>query len=57
MAKGKECVLIVNTANGYCFTPEKHPSISSAVRAAKESFGFAYRIFVDGKVVKSGFCN
>lgn len=57
MAKAKECKLIINTANGYCFPTETHPSISSAVRSAKESFGFAYRIFIDGKVVKSGFCD
>ena len=57
MAKGIECTLIVNTANGYCFTPSKHPSIRSAVREGKDTIGFAYRIFVEGKVVKRGFCN
>lgn len=57
MAKGKECFLIINTASGYCLPTTKHPSISDAVRTAKESFGFAYRIFIDGKVVKSGFCD
>ena len=54
--KGQNCTLIVNSRNGYCFTPEKHPSISSAIKSEKESFGFAYRIFVDGKCVRRGFC-
>ena len=56
--KAQACILIINTANGYCFTPEKHKSVNSAVNAAKESAGFAYRIFnaTDKRLIKRGFC-
>lgn len=55
--KAKPCILIVNTANGYCLTPEKCTSIKSAIRKAKESCGFAYRIYVGKILVARGFCN
>ena len=55
--KAQKCTLIVNTRNGYCLTPEEHSSIKEAARAAKESFGFAYRIFVNGKNIRSGYCD
>ena len=48
--------LVVNTRSGYCLTPERCGSIAEAVRKAKESCGFAYRIFVNNRVVKSGYC-
>ncbi len=56
--KAIECKLVINARNGYIFSPTKHKSIREAVRKAKESFGFAYRIFdTQGKCIKSGFCN
>lgn len=56
--KAIPCTLIVNTCNGYCLTPEHHNSVRAAVNAAKESPGFAYRIFDKEKnLVKKGFCN
>lgn len=52
-----KCRLIVNTKFGYCSTPTIHSSISEAVRYAKDSFYFAYRIFdMKGNLIKSGFC-
>ena len=54
--KPKKCKLILNTASGYCLT-QNFNSIASAVRFAKESGFFAYRIFVDGRKVRSGFCD
>ena len=53
--KSKKCKLILNTSSGYCLT-QNFESIASAVRFAKESGFFAYRIFVDGRKVRSGFC-
>lgn len=55
--KPRKCILVVNTRWGYCFMPTKCDSISEAVRTAKESGGFAYRIFVNGHVVKTGYCD
>jgi hypothetical protein len=54
MAKGIKCTVICNTRWGYCMTPRECKSISEAVRYAKD-LGMAYRVFVDGKVVKSGW--
>lgn len=53
MAKAISCTVICNTKNGYCMQPVKKDSISAAMQYAKE-MGMAYRIFVDGKCVKSG---
>lgn len=53
--KAKKCKLILNTKSGYCLV-QNFQSIASAQRFAKESGFFAYRIFVDGKKVRSGFC-
>ena len=50
--KAKKCKLILNTSSGYCLT-QHFESIASAVRFAKESGFFAYRIFVDTSVLKS----
>jgi hypothetical protein len=56
--KAQECTLIVNTRNGYCFTPQKCKSISEAVKEGRNSCGFAYRVVVKGKgVVRRGFCD
>lgn len=55
--KAQKCTLIVNTRNGYCFTPVEFNSISKAVREGRESCGFAYRVIVKGKgVVRRGYC-
>ena len=56
MSKSKKCKLILNTSYGYCFT-QNFNSIASAVKFAKETGYFAYRIFVDGHKVRSGFCH
>ena len=56
--KAQKCILIVNTRNGYCFTPKECNSISEAVREGRDSCGFTYRIIVKGKgVVRSGYCD
>ena len=54
MAKAKECTVICNTKWGYCMAPHKCNSIREAVRYAKE-LGMAYRVFVDGECVRSGW--
>ena len=54
MAKGRECTVICNTKWGYCISPYNCKSISEAIRYAKE-LDMAYRIFIDGKCVKSGW--
>lgn len=55
--KGIKCRLVMNTALGRISDFGEHPSIAAAVRAAKESGYFAYRVFVGKKVVRRGFCN
>lgn len=54
MAKAKECTVICNTRNGYCLAPYKCNSIRQAVAHAK-SLDLAYRTFIDGVCVKSGW--
>lgn len=54
MAKAKKCTLIENTPWGYVCQPLEFPSIRQALNYAKNS-NMAYRIFVDGKLVKSGW--
>lgn len=54
MAKTKPCKIIFNTKWGYCMTPTDCKSIAEAIRLAKE-VGMAFRIFIDGKCVKSGW--
>ena len=54
MPKSIPCTIICNTINGYCLTPKKCKSIREAIRYAKE-MELAYRIFVDGKLIKSGW--
>lgn len=53
------CVIIVNDRWGYCFKPEAFPSIKQAYLYGKNFLGgFAFRIFdIDGKIIKSGYCN
>ena len=55
--KAIPCKLILNTTSGYIATPIDFPSISKAVSYAKDSCYFAYRIFVNNKCVKQGFCD
>ena len=50
----KECTVICNTRWGYCMTPKKCKSIAEAIRYAKE-MEMAFRIFVNGKCIKSGW--
>lgn len=52
--KGKKCTLILNTRWGYCCSPMQCSSISEAMRTAKAA-GMPYRIFVNGKLYKSGW--
>ena len=54
MPKAIPCTVICNTRNGYCLTPKQCNSINEAIRYAKE-MKLAYRIFVDGKCIKSGW--
>jgi hypothetical protein len=57
--KAVPCVIIVNNWMGYCFTPQRFPSISQAYQYGKRFLGGTYfRIFdLEGKLVKTGRCN
>ena len=55
--KPKQCMLALNTANGHICVQQHFNSIASAKRFAKESGCFSYRIFVNGKLVRRGFCD
>lgn len=55
--KAKKCVVVVNTRGGHFCVPCEAESISKGVKHGKAAAGFAYRVFVDGKVVRSGFCD
>ena len=55
--KAKKCKVLVNTRWGHVCQPAEFESIRKGVEWAKESGGFAYRVFVDGKLVRRGFCN
>lgn len=58
LMKAQKCTLVINASNGYIFQPTIHKSIREAVREARKSFGFAFRIFnMEGKCIKNGFCN
>ena len=54
MAKPKKCELHFNTRSGYCLQPKQCESISEAIREAKET-KLAYRIIINGEVIKSGW--
>ena len=54
MARAKQCTVICNTKNGYCISPKECKSIREAIQYAKD-LDLAYRIFVDGKLVKRGW--
>lgn len=55
--KPVSCTLIINTASGYEMAPIECKSISEAVKLGRESYAFAYRIFVDGRIVRRGYCH
>ena len=50
----KQCQIYYNTKWGYVMHPKTFKSIAAALRDAKEE-GMAFRIFVNGKCVKSGW--
>lgn len=52
-----KCKVLCNNRWGYVATPYEANSIAEGVRWAKESGWFAYRIIVDGRVVRRGFGN
>lgn len=52
--KAIKCKLVMNTRWGYCMQPIECKSISEAIRIAREE-EMVYRIFVDGKCIKSGW--
>ena len=52
--KSIPCKLIMNTKNGYILSPIDCKSINAALKIASEN-GLAYRIFVNGQLVKSGW--
>lgn len=56
MARKIKCKVIVNTRNGYCLTPKVCDSIKEAKDFAKDTCGFAYRIFTEDNRVLCGYC-
>ena len=54
--KAIPCELLLNTALGYCCAPIEEKSIAAAIRDAKKSGYFRYRVRVNGKFVRQGFC-
>lgn len=54
MAKAKECVVVCNTKWGYIMQPQRFNSITKGMLFAKKC-NMAYRIFVDGELIKSGW--
>ena len=56
MAKSVECELVLNTRMGKVSRPIKFKSTAEAVKFAKNSGYFAFRVFVYGKVKRSGVC-
>lgn len=55
--KAIPCILLINTASGYVMSPIRCNSIGEAVKEGKNGYGFAYRVIVNGKVVRKGLCN
>jgi hypothetical protein len=55
--RAKPCKVVLTGRNGYVATPVDAPSIAEGMRIAKSSGWFRYRIFVDGRVVRQGFCD
>ena len=51
------CKVVCNNRWGYVANSVDFPSIAAAVRWAKESGWFYYRIYAKGKLVRSGYCN
>ena len=55
--KSIPCKVVCNSRYGTIATPIDFPSIAAGVRWAKGSGWFSYRIFANGKIVRSGYCN
>lgn len=55
MRKPIPCKVICNTQWGYCMTPREFPSLRQGIKYGRESGLFAYRVFVNDKVVYRGF--
>lgn len=55
--KAKKCKMVFNSRWGHISAPMEFPSISAGLKFAKESGWFAYRVYVDGKLVRRGFCD
>lgn len=55
--KAKKCKIVFTARWGYIPAPMEFPSISAGLKFAKESGWFAYLVYVDGKLVRRGFCN
>lgn len=56
-SRGIPCRVLLNGKNGYTATPLEAGSIAEGLRLAKGSGWFRYRIVVDGKIVRAGFCD
>lgn len=52
----KKCMLGLFTRYGHACVQQHFDSIASAVRFAKESGCFTYKVWVDCKVVRQGYC-
>ena len=50
-----KCQLLCNNRWGYEATPMEFPSIKKAVEYGRNSTWFAFRVVVNGKVVRRGF--
>lgn len=60
MAKAIPCKLVVITSNGHICHAIDCNSISEAVKAGKESWGFTYKVYDNSgsvaNLLKQGFC-
>ena len=55
--KSIPCKVVCNSRYGTISHTIDFPSIAAGVRWAKESGWFSYCIFVNGKIVRRGYCN
>lgn len=59
--KGIKCSLVVNNGGVgpkyVCCAYSEFPSIAAAMREAKSSGFLRYRLYINNKVVREGFCN
>lgn len=49
--------LILILACGFSFEQNYYKTLASAVKFAKKSGFYAYKVLVDGKMVANGYCN